>query len=62
MMSNNIDELTENIASAAQTLQHIIQETRQRRDEQGFGVSASLAQVSALQLVQKKLGSLCTGR
>jgi hypothetical protein len=49
-----VNQLVENIASAAQTLQHIIQETRQSRDEQGFSIFASPAQISALQLMQQK--------
>ncbi len=48
-----MDQLTENIAGAAQTLQEIIQAARQRHDELGKGL-ASVAQMEALQGMQQK--------
>lgn len=48
-----MDQLTDNIANAAQTLQEIIQTARRRHDESCQGM-ASVAQVESLRLMQHK--------
>lgn len=48
-----MDQLADNIAGAAQTLQEIIQTARQRHDESSQGM-ASVAQVESLRLMQHK--------
>ncbi len=46
-----MDQLAENISSAAQTLQHITRDARQRQEERG---DASPALVSSLQMMHQK--------